>query len=152
MSVWAASALAVFCSGCGNSNGLAAVYGQVKYKGEPATGATVSFHPAGGTTQQGVIPRAEVEPDGSFRLDSGDQGPGAAPGSYAVLIEWRQGPLRTHRLDAARTVGKRAARERKPLLLADDKLKGRYHDITRPRLAAEVKVGTNNLPPFEVTD
>jgi hypothetical protein len=149
---WAASALVAACSGCGESNGLYPVYGQVKYKGEPAAGATVSFYPKSGDAPQGQIPRAEVEPDGSFRLDSGDLGPGAAPGQYAVLVEWRQGPLRTHRLDTARTVGKATAREGKPLLIADDRLKGRYFNIAHPRLVAEVKAGSNSLPPFELTD
>jgi hypothetical protein len=123
----------------------------VKFKGEPAAGATVSFYPRNAAAQ-GQIPRAEVESDGSFRLVSGELGSGALPGEYAVLVEWRQGPLRTHRRDTARTVGKAAAREGKPLLIADDRLKGRYFDIAHPRLAAEVKVGSNNLPPFELTD
>ena len=147
-----ASALAATMSGCGESNGLYPVYGQVKYKGEPAVGATVSFYPRNAAGPQGQIPQAEVDSDGSFRLVSGDLGSGAAPGQYAVLVEWRQGPLRTHRLDTARSVGKAVAREGKPLLIADDRLKGRYFDIAHPRLDAEVKPGSNNLPPFELTD
>jgi hypothetical protein len=152
VSAWVASAFAAVLSGCGESNGLFPVYGQVKYKGEPAVGATISFYPKGPDTSRDQIPRAEVESDGSFRLVSGDLGSGAAPGQYAVLVEWRQGPLRTHRVDTARTVGKAAAREGKPLLIADDRLKGRYFDIAHPRLVAEVKPGSNTLPPFELAD
>ena len=150
--VMAASALALVGAGCGESNGRYPVYGKVLHKGEPAIGATVSFFPKSAAGSDGQIPRGEVEADGSFRLDSGDLGPGALPGQYAVLVEWRQGPLRTHRRDTARTVGKHAAREGKPLLIADDRLKGRYFDIAHPRLDAEVKNESNTLPPFNLTD
>jgi hypothetical protein len=146
------AAMAAGITGCGESNGLYPVYGQVNYKGEPAAGATVSFYPKNAASANGEVPRAEVDSDGSFRVVSGDLGSGAAPGEYAVLVEWRQGPLRTHRLDTARSVGKAAAREGKPLLIADDRLKGRYFDIAHPRLTAEVKAGSNTLPPFEITD
>ncbi len=147
-----ASTLAAACSGCGESNGLYPVYGRVEFKGEPATGATVRFLPKDAAASRGEIPRAEVESDGSFRLVSGDLGTGAGPGQYAVLVEWRQGPLRTHRLDTAKSIGKAAAREGKPLLIADDRLKGRYADIAHPRLTAEVKAGRNDLPPFVLED
>ena len=150
--VLALSGLIVACPGCGESNGLCPVSGRVSYKGEPAAGAVVSFIPRAGTDPGAPVARGEVGDDGSFRLESGDLGPGAAPGQYAVLVEWRQGPPRTHRLDAAKSVGKAAARDRKPLLLADDRLKGRYVDVAHPRLSAEVKAGRNTLPPFELAD
>ena len=148
----AASVVAALPGCGGESNGLVPVSGRVNFKGEPAVGATVSFYPKEASAHSGQVPRAEVASDGSFRLVSGDVGSGAAPGNYAVLVEWRQGPLRTHRLDTARALGKAAAREGKPLLIADDRLKGRYSDIAHPRLTAEVKAGSNNLPPFELVD
>ena len=148
----AAASLSAALCGCGEGNGLYPVYGKVVCKGEPASGAIVSFFRAspGGTGDE--IPRAEVRPDGTFRVETGDRGRGAPPGDYSVLIEWRQGPLRTHRLDTARSIGKKAAREGKSILLADDRLKGRYFDPARPRLKAEIKAQTNNLPAFEVTE
>ena len=152
VSAFVLSGLALAYAGCGESNGLYPVYGQVNYKGEPAAGAVVCFLPKAGADPKAQVARAAVESDGSFRLASGDLGSGAAPGDYAVLVEWRQGPLRTHRLDTAKAVGKAAAREGKPLLIADDRLKGRYFDIAHPRLAAEVKPGKNYLAPFELAD
>ncbi len=148
----ATCALAAVLAGCGESNGLFPVYGKVNYKGEPAAGATVYFHRTGPGTPGGEVARGEVQADGSFSLESGDSAWGALPGQYAVLVEWRQGPPRTHRADTARTVGKAAAREGKPLLIADDRLKGRYFDTAHPRITAEVKAGRNDIPPIELTD
>ena len=152
ISALSAASLTIALGGCGSNDGLYPVYGKVTYKGEPAVGATVSFFCQKPDPAHGEIPRAQVQDDGTFRLESGDRGPGAFPGPYAVLVEWRQGPLRTHRLDTARSLGKAAARGGKPLLLADDRLKGRYVDSAHPRLNAEVKAETNNLPPFELVD
>ncbi len=147
-----ACVLASPCAGCGESNGLYPVHGKVNYQGEPATGATVYFHRTGPDASGGEVARGEVQSDGSFRLESGDKGSGAAPGQYAVLIEWRQGPLRTHRADTAKSLGKAAAREGKPLLIADDRLKGRYFDGTHPRVTAEIKTAKNNLPTIDLID
>jgi hypothetical protein len=124
----------------------------VNYQGAPAAGATVLFHRTGPDSVGGPVARGEVQSDGSFWLDSGDLGRGALPGQYVVLIEWRQGPLRFHRAETANSVGKAAAREGKPLLIADDRLKGRYFDSAHPRITAEVKAEKNDLPAIELID
>ena len=147
-----AASMSLVLGGCGDNNGLYPVQGKVIYKGEPAVGATVSFFRQTPDPSHEEIPRAQVQDDGSFRLESGDRGRGASPGPYKVLVEWRQGPLRTHRLDTARSLGKAASRGGKPLLLADDRLRGRSVDATHPRLTADIKAETNNLPPFELAD
>ncbi len=146
-----ACALASPCAGCGESNGLYPVYGKVNFQGEPASGATVYFHRTG-PGPSAAVARGEVQNDGSFWLETGDLGSGALPGQYAVLIEWRQGPLRTHRVETENSLGKAAAREGKPLLIADDRLKGRYFDVAHPRVTAEVKAEKNNLPPIDLND
>jgi hypothetical protein len=146
------SFLALVGLGCGGTDGLYPVEGKVTHRGEPAAGAVVTLVPTGGAAASGVIPRGEVSAEGWFRVESGDLGPGAAPGSYAVLIEWRQGALRTHRLDAKGTVARKAARENKPLLIADDRLHGRYADVAHPRFRAEVKPEANTLSTFDLMD
>jgi hypothetical protein len=141
--------MALPCAGCGDSAGLSRVEGKVLYKGEPAAGARVYFHRADAQASPGPIPSAEVGDDGRFWLSSGDLGYGAPPGTYNVLVEWREGPLRTHRVDLA---GKAAVRGAKLELKADDRLRGRYLDPGHPRLHAEVASGSTTLPPFELTD
>ncbi len=152
VAVLISSALSAMILGCGASSGLYPVSGQVIYKGQPAAGAKVSFYRKDGQTPSNAIPQAQADSDGSFQLVSEDLGSGAMPGDYVVLVEWRQGPLRTHRLEARKTLGKSAAREGKTVLTADDQLKGRYFDIGHPRLTAQVKPERNTLPPFDLTD
>ena len=85
-----ASALAATMSGCGESNGLYPVYGQVKYKGEPAAGATVSFYPRNAVGPQGQIPQAEVGVGRFVPAGLGDLALG--------VICSRRPPSLTHRL------------------------------------------------------
>jgi hypothetical protein len=112
------------------------VRGKVLHNGRPAAGATLYFHrqnvtdPLNEHTPQGVV--AE---DGSFTL-AGPAGEGALPGTYAVLVEWKEG------------AGKR--RGRAPALSAPDRLRGRYMNPGRPLLHAEVKPAANDLPPLEL--
>jgi hypothetical protein len=130
------AACALASAGCGSGNGLYPVRGQVLYQGKPAVGATVSFVRKGVTDPlQEQTPQGVVQDDGSFTL-AGARGAGAAPGEYAVLIEWKEG------------AGKR--RGRSPELSAPDRLKGRYLDARRPLLTAKVAPTSNDLPAFEL--
>jgi hypothetical protein len=126
----------VSVAGCSNASGLYHVSGKVLYKGEPATGATVSFiskatsNPEGSQTPFGI-----VQEDGTFTLAS-PVGEGAPAGEYIVLVEWKEG--------AGKVKG------RSPGLNAPDRLGRRYLNLKQPLLTAVVEPKTNNLPPFEL--
>jgi hypothetical protein len=124
------------CVGCGRSSGIYPVSGKVLYRGEPAAGATVSFVRKGATDRmREQVPQGVVGGDGTFSLAS-PLGAGAAPGEYAVLVEWK--------------VGAGKVKGRSPGLSAPDRLKRRYLDPARPLLTATVEAKTNALPPFEL--
>jgi hypothetical protein len=132
----AAALVPAAVAGCGNPQGLYPVQGKVLYQGQPAVGATVTFHRKGEVDRlQEQSPQGVVGEDGTFTL-AGPSGSGAAPGDYVVLLEWKEG------------AGK--ARGRSPGLKAPDRFKGRYLNPNKPLLQAEVKPGRNQLPPFEL--
>ena len=128
------AALALACSSCGN--GIYPVSGKVTYNGAPAKGAIVSLQRRGANLMNEPAIMGVVREDGAFSLVCGDKSAGAPPGDYDVLIEWRP----------PSTLPKGLA---KP---TPDRLGGRYADPKNPRLHAEIKAGTNNLPPFELKD
>jgi hypothetical protein len=128
-------ALLLTCLGCGNSGGQFPVTGNVLYRGEPAAGATVTFLRKAADSRKESPVQGVVREDGSFVL-AGPDGPGALPGDYVVLIEWKEG--------AGKTKG------RAPALSAPDRLKGRYLDPINPVLTAKVEPSKNELPPFEL--
>jgi hypothetical protein len=128
-------ALLLTCLGCGNSNGQFPVTGKVLFKGEPAVGATVTFLRREADRHKESPVQGIVREDGSFAL-AGPNGPGALPGEYVVLVEWKEG------------AGK--AKGRAPALSAPDRLKGRYLNPNNPILTAKVEQTTNQLPPFEL--
>jgi hypothetical protein len=131
-----AAAWACACLGCGNSAGVYPVTGKVLYKGEPATGATVTFVRKGAANRlQEQTPQGVVREDGTFSLAS-PVGSGASPGEYVVLVEWK--------------VGAGKVRGRSPGLSAPDRLNRRYLDPDRPLLTATVEAKTNTLSPFEL--
>jgi hypothetical protein len=131
-----AAAVALACTGCRGSRGLYPVSGKVMYQGEPAAGAYVFFRRPDADPVNTALVMGVVKEDGSFTLYSGEH-EGAAPGAYAVLIQWRQGA----------SPGAGARRQRPP-----DRIGGRYADPEHPRLQAVVKAEANQLPPFELVD
>jgi hypothetical protein len=130
------AALALACASCGNPHKLYPVSGKVTYKGAPAAGATIFLHRRGADPLNEQMVMGIVQEDGSFTLVCGAQGRGAPEGEYDVLVEWKR------RSDRARGLARKVP----------DRLKGRYADPRRPLLHAVVKAGTNDLPPFELTD
>jgi hypothetical protein len=153
-----AVAFSMAITGCGYPAGHYPVYGQVVYKGEPASGAVVYFHqeePSAATSA--TIPSGIADDDGNFQLTCDGVGAGCPPGKYAVLIEWRgtpessapdpkpapvKGKARSQRKEY--TVNKQMARQ------GVDRLKGRYFDRSQPLLHAEVLPQSNRLTAFEI--
>jgi hypothetical protein len=145
-------------AGCGNPAGHYPVNGRVLYKGEPASGAVVYFHQEGpSATATETLPVGIADEDGNFHLSRDGIGDGCPPGKYAVLVEWKgkaEGSAAGANLVPVKgkskakskefTVNKQMARQ------GIDRLKGRYFDISKPMLHAEVLPQSNSLPPFEI--
>ena len=147
--ILAAAASPIAPLGCGNPPGLYPVYGKVLHKGEPAAGAVVYFHHEGPSAlSSSAIPFGIVEDDGSFSLTCDNLGNGCPPGKYAVLVEWRNGA--GDEVVPAKTTGKTKPAKRSRVRTGPDRLGGRYFDISKPLLHAEVSPQSNTLPPFEL--
>jgi hypothetical protein len=134
--------------GCGNPPGVYSVSGKVLHHGEPATGAVVYFHqesPPASALQ--TIPFGIVADDGSFYLTCDNLGNGCPPGKYAVLVEWRD---QGDGVSPVQTKGKTNLVKRSRVRSGPDRLKGRYFDMSKPLLHAEVLPQSNTLAPFEI--
>jgi hypothetical protein len=145
----AAVALPLTLGGCGNPAGLYPVHGTVLHKGQPAAGAVVYFHqesPAAGSPQ--TIPFGIAEDDGSFYLTCDNVGNGCPPGKYAVLVEWKDAS--GDGVVPVKTKGKTKLVKRSRVRSGPDRLDGRYFDISKPLLHAEILPQSNTLPPFEL--
>lgn len=138
-------------AGCGKPAGVFPVTGRVLYKGEPASGAVVYFQQQGtpGVPQE-LVPFGIVQNDGAFSLTCDGLGEGALPGSYKVLIEWRDG--KQGGVVPVKGKGQSNLVKRTRIHAGPDRLKGRYFDANKPLLQAEVKPGPNKLEPFDLKD
>jgi hypothetical protein len=164
--VFAATAVATFgsmCVSCGGpAAGLSAVSGKVVCNGQPAAGAVLSFHRQAGEppppqAAANLIPSAVVQNDGGFVVETHPLGYGAAPGKYAILVQWSQqsDPAQsrgTGKPQVATIKGKRVVMTKHDKLepRAPDRLKGRYSDAKKPLLQVEVKSGPNDLGTLEL--
>jgi hypothetical protein len=147
--ILAAAALPGFHGGCGNPPGHYPVHGTVLFKGEPAAGAVVYFHPEGPAAALApTIPFAITEDDGRFHVVCDSRGNGCPPGKYAVLVEWRDGS--GDGVVPVKSRGKASLVKRSRVRSGPDKLGGRYLNLTKPLLHVEVLPQSNSLSPFEL--
>ena len=77
--------------------------------------------------------------EGRFALTTFEDGDGAAPGEYKVLIQW---PASSVESDAQRG-SRRGA-------VGPDRLRGKYFNLYKSTLTATVEEQANELPPFEL--
>jgi hypothetical protein len=144
-----ALSLQAVSSGCGNPSGYYTVHGKVLHNGEPARGAVVYFHHDDSSAAgPKIIPYGIVAEDGSFYLTCDGVGDGCPPGKYAVLVEWRDGT--GNGVVPVKSRGKTPLVKRGRVHSGPDKLNGRYFDISKPLLHAEVRAEPNALEPFEL--
>ena len=148
---WSVLAAAIVAAGCGSPAGLVPVSGKVLYRGEPAAGAVVYFHrtaePGSASTP---IPYGIVEDDGTYSLATEGLGSGARPGTYSVLVEWRD--LKGDGVTQVKARGNLKLVKRSRVRSGPDRLSGRYFNIAKPLLHADVAAGSTAVPPFELKD
>lgn len=132
---WVAG-LVLIGAGCGGPapSELAPVRGKVIFRGKPLTTGTIVFVPDPMRNTPGPLARADVQPDGSYQLKSGDA-TGAATGWHRVTI--------VAVVPTASVPGQRFARPR-PLLPE------KYRDPELSGLSCEVKPGRDNTINFNL--
>jgi hypothetical protein len=124
--------------GCEKSHGpalppLHPVKGKVMYRGQPAKGFRVTFHPLQEIGPVKFAPSAITESDGTFRLRSYHPDDGAPLGEYAVTLEWPDHLINADDPDP------------KPVT---DRLRGAYADPQRSQIRVSVVAGANELQPI----
>jgi len=124
--------LANLClAGCGSAaTPLVAVQGKVSYRGLPLTNGVIVFTPDVNRGTRGALAHAEIQPDGSYVLHTGEQA-GAVPGWHHITVLALRSP-------AAAPSGQRFA-------IPQSLLPEKYRDPDLAGLAREVKSGTANI-------
>ncbi|WP_010584765.1 transthyretin-like family protein [Schlesneria paludicola] len=128
----------IVASGCSNSELIppktVPVSGSVTYKGKPAAGVRVKFHPQFNIGKLDFVPYGETGADGKYVLSTGKPGNGAPKGEYLVTLEM-------------------------PYIGVDpqdgleselDRLKGVYSDPYKNNWTVILNDGENVLDPFQI--
>jgi hypothetical protein len=108
----------------------------VKFKGQPATGAFLVFHPVGQAVTGEERPTAKVQEDGSFVLTSHGAksgGEGAPAGEYAVTVQWYK-----------------LVTEGKDVKAGPNVIPAQYSKPETTPLKVAVEAKENQLRPFEI--
>jgi hypothetical protein len=125
-------------AGCGDSQDGVPVYparGTVLYQGAPAEGAKVVLYDTNRQDPKAPFPTGEVQPDGTFRLTSYEEGDGAPAGTYKVTITWLE------------PIPEGVNRE---MYSPADRLGGRYANPEQSPLEVTIVEGNNELEPLEL--
>ena len=131
-----AAGVALSLAGCGGDGKPAThpVTVTVTYKGQPAAGALVVFHPADPAREKalGGKPFGTVKADGTLSVTTYNEGDGAPEGDYGVTVQWNE-PAKASKI----SLGEEGSATR-------DKLGGRYGDPRTPKFRFTVKKGEPN--------
>jgi hypothetical protein len=111
------------------------VQGKVTYRGRPAGGFRVTFHPLDDLGRVKFAPASVTDADGAFRLRSYDPDDGAPAGKYAVTFSWPRHVNALDEPDPAPEV---------------DQLQGKYDDPENSPFIVTVQQGENILPAFDL--
>jgi len=124
------------------------VNGKVLYKGKPAAGARIIFHPQGGSDKMmQERPVGFAGDDGVFQLTTFDSGDGAPAGEYIVTVKWTGGARQPSYGAADENAPPEDPRDR---VRRKDRLKGKYWDPRKSELRAAIDEGPNDLSPFDL--
>lgn len=131
--------LLVFCASCGDGRRpVFPVRGQVFYQGKPTPEALVIFYPLNDPDPQAPRPIARVSKDGSFSPTTYKTNDGAPAGEYAVTVSW---VIERDNQDLPKEL------QKDPQNLLPD----RYSKAETSGLRVEIKKGSNELAPFQLT-
>jgi hypothetical protein len=134
---WAlAVPLLLLATGCQpGAESLVAVRGRVSYRGIPLHTGTVVFAPDAQRGTNAEMARADVQPDGTYVLNTGDQS-GAAPGWYRVTVL---------AMEPAAGFARGGS-----FLVPRSLIPEKYRDPDLSGLACEVKAGQDNVIDFNL--
>jgi len=134
-------AVSLGCSSCSGAKGppVFPVQGKVLFRGKPASGALVIFHPLNQPELEKGMPRAVVEDDGSFSVTTLTANDGAPAGDYAVSITWKT------------TSEKIPSRKGRPKRVPTN-FPEKYKNPKTSGLVVRVEETQNELRPFDIKD
>jgi hypothetical protein len=133
---WLAACLLLLAAGCRSGSApLTPVRGKVSYRGQLLRSGAIVFTPDTARGTQGELAFAEIQPDGTYTLKTGDAA-GAVPG-------W-------HRVTVCSLFPPAAALPGQPPAPAVSVLPARYHDPRLSGLSCEVKAEQTNSIDFQL--